>query len=113
MYLVRSWPRLSQTFVVDEVLAQEQLGTRVELFSLTRSDEQLVQPQVRHVRAEVHYLDERRPRGRRAALGDHARVACAKIARQLAAGRGPVPAPPDRAAAVLAVLRKGAACLDG
>jgi glycosyltransferase involved in cell wall biosynthesis len=75
MYLVRSWPRLSQTFIVNEVLAQEQLGTRVELYSLTRSDEQLVQPQVRHVRAEVRYLDERRPRGGRASLGDHALVA--------------------------------------
>jgi glycosyltransferase involved in cell wall biosynthesis len=73
MYLVRSWPRLSQTFVVNEILAQERLGTRLDLYSLSHSDERLVQPQVHAVRAAVHYLDERRPR--LAALRDHARVA--------------------------------------
>jgi glycosyltransferase involved in cell wall biosynthesis len=62
MYLVRSWPRLSQTFVVNEILEQERLGTQLELYSLSHSDEQLVQPQVHAVRATVHYLDER-PRG--------------------------------------------------
>jgi glycosyltransferase involved in cell wall biosynthesis len=73
MYLVRSWPRLSQTFIVNEILAQERLGTRLELYSLTRSGERLVQPQVRAVAATVRYLDE--PRPRRAALRDHALVA--------------------------------------
>ena len=72
MYLVRSWPRLSQTFIVNEILAQERLGTELEIYSLTRSDERLVQPQVRAVRATVRYLDEPRPRERRA---DHALVA--------------------------------------
>jgi glycosyltransferase involved in cell wall biosynthesis len=71
MYLVRSWPRLSQTFVVNEVLAQERLGTRLELYSLSHSGERLVQPQVQHVQAAVHYLDDRR----RASLRDHALVA--------------------------------------
>ena len=75
MYLVRSWPRLSQTFVVNEILAQERLGTRVEVYSLTRSDERLVQPQVQAVGARVHYLDDRRRRPRLAALRDHASVA--------------------------------------
>jgi glycosyltransferase involved in cell wall biosynthesis len=75
MYLVRSWPRLSQTFIVNEVLAQEQLGTRLELYSLTHSGERLVQPQVAAVDAQVHYLDDDRPGSRRAALGDHALVA--------------------------------------
>jgi glycosyltransferase involved in cell wall biosynthesis len=73
MYLVRSWPRLSQTFIVNEVLAQERLGTRLELYSLTRSGERLVQPQVRAVGATVHYLDERRPW--LAVVRDHALVA--------------------------------------
>ena len=75
MYLVRSWPRLSQTFVVDEVLEQERLGTRVELYSLTHSGEQLVQPQVLSVRAPVHYVDARRPHPLMATLRDHALVA--------------------------------------
>lgn len=75
MYLVRSWPRLSQTFVVNEILEQERLGTRLELYSLTRSGEDLVQAQVLAVAAPVHYLDERRPHPLLAALGDHALVA--------------------------------------
>jgi len=75
MYLVRSWPRLSQTFVVNEILAQERLGTSVALYSLTHSGERLVQPQVLAVRATVHYLDERRPHPRLAAMRDHALVA--------------------------------------
>jgi glycosyltransferase involved in cell wall biosynthesis len=73
MYLVRSWPRLSQTFVVNEVLEQERLGTQLELYSLSHSNEQLVQRQVQAVRASVHYLDERRPA--LAALRDWAVVA--------------------------------------
>ena len=75
MYLVRSWPRLSQTFVVNEVLEQERLGTQLELYSLTRSGEEILQPQVLAVRAPVHYLDERRPHPFEAALRDHALVA--------------------------------------
>ena len=72
MYLVRSWPRLSQTFVVNEILEQERIGTRLDLYSLTRSEETLVQPQVDTVRATVHHLDGRRPL--RAAVRDHALV---------------------------------------
>jgi glycosyltransferase involved in cell wall biosynthesis len=75
MYLVRSWPRLSQTFVVNEILAQERLGTRLELYSLAHSGEGLVQPQVHAVEAAVHYLDEPRRHRRRAALRDHGLVA--------------------------------------
>ena len=75
MYLVRSWPRLSQTFVVNEVLEQERLGTRLELYSLECSGEHLVQPQVLAVEAPVHYLADRRPRPLLAALRDHALVA--------------------------------------
>ena len=75
MYLVRSWPRLSQTFVVNEILAQERLGTRLDLYSLTRSGERLVQPEVQAVAAAVHYLDGRRRHPWLDALRDHAIVA--------------------------------------
>ena len=75
MYLVRSWPRLSQTFVVDEILEQERLGTQLELYSLARSGERLVQPQVHDVRATVHFLDEHAPGHRRALVRDHLLVA--------------------------------------
>lgn len=58
IYVVRSWPRLSQTFIVNEVLALERLGVDLAIFSLVRSGETLVQPQVAGVRAGVTYLQD-------------------------------------------------------
>jgi glycosyltransferase involved in cell wall biosynthesis len=58
IYLVRSWPRLSQTFVLEEVLALERRGLDLALFALVRSGETLVHPQVNDVRACVTYLDD-------------------------------------------------------
>lgn len=71
-YIVRSWPRSSQTFVVAEVLAVERLGTELTIFSRTRAGDRLVQPDVAEVAAPVHHLDET-PLARR--LGEIARVA--------------------------------------
>ena len=57
-YIVRSWPRLSQTFIVNEVLALEHRGVQLDVFSLVRSGETVVQPQVADVQAPITYLDE-------------------------------------------------------
>lgn len=59
IYLVRSWPRLSQTFIVNEVLALERRGIDLVLFSLVRSGESVIQPQVGEVHASVRYLEDR------------------------------------------------------
>ena len=75
IYLVRSWPRLSQTFVLAEVLAQERLGTDLAIFSLARSGETVLHPRVRAVRAGVTYLDQRRKREWWARATDHLLVA--------------------------------------
>jgi glycosyltransferase involved in cell wall biosynthesis len=64
VYLVRSWPRLSQTFIVNEVLALERRGVALDVVSLVRSGETVVQPQVADVRAPISYLDDPEPRGR-------------------------------------------------
>ena len=69
IYLVRSWPRLSQTFIVNEVLALERRGVDLVLFSLVRSGELVVQPQVSQVRATVSYLDDRLTLRQR--IGEH------------------------------------------
>jgi len=74
-YLVRSWPRLSQTFVLDEVLGLERLGFPIRLFALTDPCEPLAQPELGRVRARVDYLD------RPGALADHLRVALASPGR--------------------------------
>jgi glycosyltransferase involved in cell wall biosynthesis len=55
MYLTRSWPRLSQTFIVNEVLALERLGVELDLWAMAPSSEQVLQPQVAQVRAPVRH----------------------------------------------------------
>jgi glycosyltransferase involved in cell wall biosynthesis len=69
-YVIRSWPRLSQTFVLNEILALERIGVRISIFSLTRAEEEVVQPQVADVLAPVHYLDDAARRG----AGSHLRL---------------------------------------
>ena len=90
-YVVRSWPRLSQTFVLNEVLAVERLGCELSIFAMVRSGEELVQPQLAQVRAPVHYLDDDPdPSGggprRRAVLGRARAWATAHGRRSLGAG---------------------------
>jgi len=56
-YLLRSYPRLSQTFILNEVLALEQLGVQLHIFAVTHPHEAIVQTQVAAVRAPVAYLE--------------------------------------------------------
>ncbi len=79
IYLTRSWPRLSQTFIVNEVLALERLGVHLDIFAMEPSGEDLRQPQVDRVRAVVTYLD------RASRLRDHITVAVRAPRRYLAA----------------------------
>lgn len=72
IYLVRSWPRLSQTFIVNEVLALERRGVDLVLFSMVRSGESVIQPQVSEVRTTVRYLEDRGPVRQR--VGEHLAV---------------------------------------
>jgi glycosyltransferase involved in cell wall biosynthesis len=57
-YLLRSYPRLSQTFVLNEILALEKIGVSIQIFALTNPHEKVVQMQVDQVQAPVHYLDD-------------------------------------------------------
>jgi glycosyltransferase involved in cell wall biosynthesis len=62
-YLLRSYPRLSQTFILNEILALEKIGLSIQIFALTNPHEKVVQMQVNEVQAPVHYLEEAtRPR---------------------------------------------------
>jgi glycosyltransferase involved in cell wall biosynthesis len=69
VYVVRSWPRLSQTFIVNEVLGLERLGFELEIFSMSHPDEPLAQ--VDDVRAPVRYLDAAARRPWRARAAEH------------------------------------------
>jgi glycosyltransferase involved in cell wall biosynthesis len=79
-YVVRSWPRLTQAFVLDEVLAMERLGLRVAIFALARPGGEPVQAELGAVRAPVSYLDGG---GGWRAAADHLRAALAAPARYL------------------------------
>jgi glycosyltransferase involved in cell wall biosynthesis len=75
-YLVRSYPRLSQTFILNEILALEKIGVSIEIFALTNPHEKVVQMQVAQVQAPVHYLDEDiQPRSLMNLLNENAQVA--------------------------------------
>jgi glycosyltransferase involved in cell wall biosynthesis len=75
-YLLRSYPRLSQTFVLNEILALEKIGVSIQIFALTNPHEKVVQMQVDQVQAPVHYLDEDiQQRSLRNMLNENAQVA--------------------------------------
>jgi glycosyltransferase involved in cell wall biosynthesis len=73
VYLLRSYPRLSQTFITNEIAALERLGVPVELFSMTRAADGAVQTAGEPVRARPHYLERALRRPRRALLAEHLR----------------------------------------
>lgn len=56
-YILRSYPRLSQTFVLQEIWALEQLGVPLHIFAMTNPHESIVQAQVAEVQAPVDYLE--------------------------------------------------------
>ncbi len=73
-YILRSYPRLSQTFIVNEILALEQLGLNLHLFAITNPREPIVQEYVAQVRAPLKYLEESAKRERSDVLAEHASI---------------------------------------
>jgi glycosyltransferase involved in cell wall biosynthesis len=55
-YVLKSYPRLSQTFIVNELLAHEHAGLPIEIFSLRPAREEPTHASVAQVRAAVTYL---------------------------------------------------------
>ncbi|MCX6047999.1 MAG: glycosyltransferase [Chloroflexi bacterium] len=70
-YLLRSYPRLSQTFILNEILALEQLGVQVHVFAVTHPHEAIVQAQVADVQAPIDYLEVAQQRRWWAILWEH------------------------------------------
>ena len=73
-YLLRSFPRLSQTFILHEILALEELGVALQLFAMTNPHEAVVQAQVADVRAPVAYLEAGPEPSRRQRVLNHLRL---------------------------------------
>ena len=59
-YVVSTWPRLSATFILNEVLAVERSGVSLRIFSIKDPDGEPVHARVAQVRARVTYLSLRR-----------------------------------------------------
>jgi glycosyltransferase involved in cell wall biosynthesis len=55
-YLLKRFPRLSQTFVLNELLELERQGVDVVIVARDPSDESVVNERVSELRAAVHYL---------------------------------------------------------
>jgi glycosyltransferase involved in cell wall biosynthesis len=72
-YVVSTWPRLSQTFVLNEILSLEKRGLSVRIFSTKDPGGEPVHAKLARVRAPVAYLSFRR-RGR-AIVGSNVRLA--------------------------------------
>jgi glycosyltransferase involved in cell wall biosynthesis len=70
-YIVRSFPRLSQTFILNEVLALEENAVQVRIFSCINPREAVVQPQLAALQARIDYLDEAQQRPRWLILWEH------------------------------------------
>ena len=59
-YIVSTWPRLSATFILNEVIAVERSGISLRIFSIKDPDGEPVHPRVAQVRARVTYLSLQR-----------------------------------------------------
>src|SRR5689334_21196140 len=70
-YIVRSYPCQSQTFILNEILALEQLGVQVHIFAVTHPHEAIVQTQVADVQPLVDYLEVAQQRGWWVILWEH------------------------------------------
>ena len=62
-YVVKRYPRFSETFVVNEILAHEAVGLDVEIFSLYPPNDTHFQDAISRVRAPVTYLTAESLRG--------------------------------------------------
>jgi glycosyltransferase involved in cell wall biosynthesis len=60
-YVVSTWPRLSQTFVLNEILALERRGVSLRIFSIKDPRVEPVHAKLAKVRAPVAYLSFGRP----------------------------------------------------
>ncbi|MDE2088919.1 MAG: glycosyltransferase [Gammaproteobacteria bacterium] len=74
-YILKRYPRLSETFILNEIRALERLGVGLHIFSLLPPDPAPLHPALKEVRAPVTYLPERWREKIPAVVGAHAAMA--------------------------------------
>src|SRR5216684_710803 len=57
-YVLKMFPRLSETFILNEILELERQGLELRVFSLKRPVEKVSHAQARQVRSPITYLPE-------------------------------------------------------
>lgn len=90
-YLLKTFPRLSETFILNEILGLERLGIDIQIFSLQRPENGPVHPAVAEVKGTVTYVPFRGPRVRFMDLGrllfSHLMLSVVETRRYCAAAR--------------------------
>ena len=61
-YVVKRYPRFSETFIVNEILAHERAGVPVTIFAVRRVNEPHFQSILGQVRSPVHYVSDSAPK---------------------------------------------------
>src|SRR5437016_1169086 len=80
-YLLKTYPKLSETFILNEILGLEKLGWELEIFSLRQPTDEPVHPSVAEVKAKVTYVGGRFERiHRRTTPPDAGRILLAHLA---------------------------------
>jgi glycosyltransferase involved in cell wall biosynthesis len=60
-YLLKTYPRLSETFILNEILGLERLGVEISIFSLKTPGDEAVHPAVAEVKGNVTYIPSLAP----------------------------------------------------
>lgn len=61
-YVVKMFPRLSETFILNEILELERRGVEVVIFSAKKPNEGRFHPQLSELKAEILYLEDQEPK---------------------------------------------------
>jgi glycosyltransferase involved in cell wall biosynthesis len=62
-FLVKTYPKLSETFVLEEIIGLERAGLGLNIFSLKRPTDEMTHAAVKQVKARVAYATERGIKG--------------------------------------------------
>ena len=57
-YVLKRFPRLSETFILNEILELERRGVEVTVFCMLKPNECRFHPQIATLKAKTHYLDD-------------------------------------------------------
>ena len=57
-YILKTFPRYSQTFILNEIIEHQNSGCDLEIFALRRPKESVFHPDLAKVNSKIHYFDD-------------------------------------------------------